>query len=83
MVEFQEIPPKVIVNWDQMGIKIVPVSSWTMAKGEARRVEIAGADDKRQIMTVFAATPTGNFLPPQVIYVGRTPAFLPRYSFLS
>ncbi len=31
-VEMQEIPPELVVNWDQTGIKIIPVSSWTMEK---------------------------------------------------
>ena len=45
-VEMMEIPPELVINWDQTGIKIVPVSSWTMEKTGAKRVEIAGVDDK-------------------------------------
>ena len=81
-VEMQEIPPELIINWDQTGIKIVPVSSWMMEKRGAKRVEIAGVDDKRQITAVFAATPIGEFLPFQVIYQGKTPACLPKVAFL-
>ena len=34
VVEIEEIPPQLVYNWDQTGISIVPVSSWTMeAKG--------------------------------------------------
>ena len=29
-VEMEEIPPDLILNWDQTGIKFVPASSWTM-----------------------------------------------------
>ena len=76
-VEMQEIPPEPIINWDQTGIKIVPVSSWTMKKRGAKRVEIAGVDDKRQITAVFATTLIGEFLPFQLIYKGTTRACLP------
>ena len=60
-VEMMEIPPELVINWDQTDIKIVPVSSWTMEKKGAKRVEIAGVDDKRQITAVFAATAVGEF----------------------
>ena len=32
----------------------------------SERIEITGADDKRQITTVFAGTMVGDFLPPTV-----------------
>ena len=80
-VEFLEIPPELVFNWDQTGIKIVPVSSWTMEKKGARRVEIANVDDKRQITAVFAATAIGDFLPFQLIYQGTTSACLPTFPF--
>ena len=74
-----EIPPELVINWDQMGIKIVMVSSWTMEKKGAKRVKIAGVEDKRQITAVFAATAVGDFLQIQVIYEGKTAASLPTY----
>ena len=67
-----EIPPELVINWDQTGIHYVPVSSWTMVKVGSKRVEIAGIDDKRQITAVFGGSMAGDFLPPQVIYQGRT-----------
>ena len=63
VVEMQEIPPELIINWEQTGIKTVPVSSWTMEQKGTKLVEIAGVDDKRQITAVFAATLVGEFLP--------------------
>ena len=44
----EEIPPELILNWDQTGIRIVPCASWTMDQKGARRVEIIGTNDKRQ-----------------------------------
>ena len=80
-VEMMEIPPELVINWNHTGIKIVPVSSWTMEKKGAKRVDIAGVDDKRQITAVFAATAVGDFLPVQLIYQGKTSASLPAFTF--
>ena len=52
-----------------------------MAKEGSKRVEIAGLDDKRQLTAVFAGTLSGEFLPPQVIYKGKTPKCLPNIEF--
>ena len=82
-VEMQEIPPELIINWDQTGVKIVPLSSWTMEQRGAKRVEISGVDDKLQITAVFAATPVGEFLPIQLIYQGKTPVCLHTFKFPS
>ena len=40
IVEMEEIPPALVLNWDHTGLKYVPVSSWTMAKEGSKRVEI-------------------------------------------
>ena len=77
LVEIEEIPSSLIINWDQTAIKYVPVSTWTMADEGSKQVEIVGADDKRQITSVFAITPLGDFLLPQLIYQGTTIKCLP------
>ena len=46
-------------------------------------MEIVGMGDKRQITAVFCGAASGEFLPPQIIYQGKTPACLPRYKFPS
>ncbi len=56
IVEMEEIPRDLIINWDHTGIKYVPVSNWTMAKEGSKRVAIVGIDDKRQITAVFECT---------------------------
>jgi len=40
IIEFEEIPDDLVVNWDQTGIHYVPVSNWMMEKVGAKRVEI-------------------------------------------
>ena len=81
VVEMEDIPPELVFNWDQTGISVVPGSLWKMEAKGSKRVEIVGISDKRQITAVFCGAMTGEFLPPQLIYQGKTSACLPRYSF--
>ena len=67
-VEMEEIPPELVLNWDQTGIKLVPLTGWTMEEQDARRVELVGLNDKRKITAVFCGNILGAFLPIQVIY---------------
>ena len=82
-VEMEGIPPELVLNWDQTGIKIVPASSWTMDKQGSKRVEITGSGDKRLITMVLCGSLTGDFLPPQVIYKGKTNRCHPHFKFPS
>lgn len=81
VVEMEDIPTAMIINWDQTGINYVPVSQWTMAQKGSKRVEVVGLTDKRQITAVFGASLTGDFLPVQVIYQGKTRKCLPAVDF--
>ena len=81
LVLMEEIPDPLILNWDHTALKYVPVSCWTMAEQGAKKVSIAGIDDKRQITGVFTGTLDGQFLPVQLIYQGSTKACLPRVQF--
>lgn len=76
-----EIPNELIIYFDQTGINYVPMSSWTMEKQGAKRVEIIGKDDKRQITAVLAGTLNGDFLPVQLVYQGKTDRCLPSFKF--
>ena len=68
VVLMEEIPPPLILNCDHTGLKYVPLSSWKMAKEGAKKMSIAGIEDKCQITGVFAITLDGKFFPPQLIY---------------
>lgn len=81
IVEMDEIPPELILNWDQTGIKLVPATGWTMEEQGATRVELAGLNDKRQITAVFCGNILGAFLPIQVIYQGKTGRCHPHFQF--
>ena len=81
VVEMEDVPLDLIMNWDHTGINIVPGCPWTIEEKGAKSVDCVRLDDKRQITTVICATISGIFLPFQVIYEGKRAASLPRYSF--
>ena len=49
VIEMEDIPGELVINWDQTGIHCVQVSSWTMAREGSKQVEITERHDKRQI----------------------------------
>lgn len=65
----EEITPGLVLNWDQTGIHLVPVSAWTMHmdKMGSKCVEITGVNDKRQITAVFCGSAAGDFLHLQLV----------------
>jgi hypothetical protein len=81
VVNLEDIPLDLVINWDQTAMHYVPVSSWTMAKEGSHRVEISRIDDKRQITAVFGCSMTGSFLPIQLIYQGKTDKCHPSFQF--
>ena len=72
MVELEEIPPSLIFNWDQTGLNLVPSSNWTMDQNGTKQVGISRCKDKIMITAVFCCSAVGEFLPPQLIYSGKT-----------
>ena len=81
VVKMEAIPDELILNWDHILINIVPGSSWTMAQKGPKRIEMIVLQDKRQIMAVLCGTLSGEFLPLQLIYTGKTAACLPKVQF--
>ena len=81
LIELEDIPDSLVLNWDQTGIHYVPVSNWTMDEEGSKRVEIVGVNDKRQITAVLCVTKSGHYLPPQIIYAGKTARSLPKPKF--
>ena len=60
-----EIPAELVINLDQTGLNIVPVSDWTMEVEGSKRVEVAGKDDKKQITAVLGGSCVGDFYLPR------------------
>jgi len=49
VVDFEELPPSPVINWDHTAMKIVSSSQWTMEKRGTKRVEITSKEGKHQI----------------------------------
>ena len=80
-VEKCQIPPSLIINFDQTPSKYVQVSSMTMAKRGETNVLIAGANHKRSITAAFSITFNHKFLLMQLTYKGKTNQSLPKMDF--
>ena len=55
MVDAHKISSQLVINWDQAGVKLVPLSNWTLEQG-AERVEIAGLNDEHQVTATLVGT---------------------------
>ena len=80
-IEKWDIHPDLVVNFDQTPSKLVPVGRSTLAKRNSTNVTIAGSSEKKRITATFAVSLSGDFLPPQFIYGGKTTQSLPKYEF--
>ena len=76
-----DIPHSMVINFDHTPTKFPPGSKQSLAKVGSTSVPVAGANDKRVITATFAVTLSGNFLPIQLIYGGKTSKSLPRVEF--
>ena len=75
-----DIPPDLIINLDQTPLSYVSPGKYTFNMKGAKHVPIKGVDDKRQITATFAVSASGDFLPMQLIYAGKTKRCLPKFS---
>jgi len=77
-VKLNSIPPELVLNADQTPSSYVSVGRQTMAAHGSKSVPIAGLSDKRNITLTFVVTLSGEFLPMQIIYAGKTKQSQPR-----
>jgi len=47
VIDMEDIPSDLILNWDHTGINVVPGSQYTMEAKGSKRVEAVGVSDKR------------------------------------
>ena len=80
-VSGHDIPQCLVLNIDQTPLSYVTPGKYTFSFKGAKNIHIRGVDDKRQITATFAVSCTGDFLPMQLIYSGKTPRCLPKYNF--
>jgi hypothetical protein len=77
-IQTYDIHFSLIVNMDQTGIHLVPCSAHTYDLKGSKGVPMLGHDDKRQITACVAASMTGELLPLQLIFQGKTQKCEPR-----
>ena len=76
-----DIPKELIINLDQTPLSYVSPGKYTFDVKGVKTVPIKGIDGKRQITATFAISMSGEFLPIQEIYEGKTKRCLPKYTF--
>ena len=75
---WHNIPLDLIINFDQTPLPYVCSSNNTLEVKGKSSVPIKGKGKKLQITGTFAISMTGEFLPMQLIYGGKTPRCLPK-----
>lgn len=80
-ISMHDIPSYLVLNIDQTPLSYVSPGKYSFSFKGSKHVPIKGVDDKRQITATFAVSSTGEFLPMQLIYGGKTKRSLPRYEF--
>ena len=82
IVTMGDIPPELVLNWNQTGHNIIPSSSWIMDQRGQRRIELVELKDKRQITATFCCSIQEAFLPLQLINKGTTQRCHPKHKFM-
>ncbi|KAJ2925554.1 hypothetical protein H1R20_g11541, partial [Candolleomyces eurysporus] len=77
LINLYNIPPGLIINMDQTRVIILMSKKCTFKTKGARQVSIAHQDEKRAYTLCVASTPTGNILPFQQVWAGKTAGSLP------
>ncbi|KAI0071325.1 hypothetical protein K474DRAFT_1607106 [Panus rudis PR-1116 ss-1] len=72
-----EIPAQLHVNSDQTQIVYAPGTKLTWAETGAKQVSLIGGDEKRAFTVMVSVSNSGDLLPFQVIYMGKTTASMP------
>ena len=80
-VKWLNIPKELVINIDQTPLPFVNVSFYTKDKKGNQCVPIAGTTNYCQITSTFGVSLSGDFLPIQLIYQGKTKCCPPIYPF--
>lgn len=81
LVRWFNIPKELVINIDQTPLPFVLISSYTMEEKGNQCVPVSGTTDYRQITGTFGVSLSGDFLPIQLIYKGKTHRCQPNYPF--
>lgn len=80
-VDAHDIPDELVLNIDQTPLPFILLSKFTMDKKNEKLVPIANSADYRQGTGTFSITLSGDFLPLQIIYQGKTARCHPKFKF--
>ena len=75
------MPSDLIINLDQTRLSYMSPGKYTFNLKGAKNLSIKDADNKRQITATFVVSATGNFLPIQLVYTGKTKICFPNVEF--
>jgi len=76
-IKWEEIPVKLVINVDQMGVYVLPNNSRTFHDKGAAQVDAVAKDEKRVYTLLVVSTAAGDFLPFQQVWGGKTSHSLP------
>jgi len=76
-IKWEEIPAKLVIDVDQMGVYVLPNNSRTFHDKGAAQVDAVAKDEKQAYTLLVASTATVDFLPFQQVWGGKTSRFLP------
>ncbi|CAA7267612.1 unnamed protein product [Cyclocybe aegerita] len=77
-MKWENIPPCLVVNVDQMGMYVLPSNSRTFHDKGAKQVDAIAKDEKHAYTLLVASMPTGKILPFQQVWGSKTSASLPK-----
>ncbi|KAF8421125.1 hypothetical protein L210DRAFT_3424578, partial [Boletus edulis BED1] len=80
VMKWHDVPPKLVIGFDQIGNYVLPSSGTTFAERGSRQVDIVAKDEKRAYTLLVASTPEGTFLPFQQVWAGASVQLLPSVS---
>lgn len=75
-----EVPVKLVIKGDQIGVAILPAGKETWAECGAKQVASVAKEEKRQYMLMVGSSASGDMIPFQAIWSGKTDKslFVPR-----
>jgi hypothetical protein len=78
LVKTYDIPEELVINSDQTALHIRPSTDQTYDVKGVKDVKNLGKDDKRQITCTVSSAASGDLLPLQLIFQGKTTAVVPK-----
>jgi hypothetical protein len=79
LVKTYDIPEELIINSDQTALHIRPSTDQTYDIKGVKDVKSLGKDDKHQITCTVSSVASGDLLPLQLIFQGKTTVVVPKY----